>query len=339
MGKADIVTKEYLKNTEVFADLFNLYLYQGDQIILPQNLQEIDTAMLAVPYGAEDAGVPVQRYRDGLKILAGMTDGSAAYCVLGAEGHLNVHYAVPVKNGVYDFLQLSGQVTQSARSHERQRQLEAQEKKAGKVPIDQDTAVYRPNGAEYLSGFWKTDRLLPVITVVVYWNAGEWDGPLTLREMYGTQDETILKYAPDYHVNLIAPYNMTDAEINRFHTDMREIMLYIKYSKDKDKLEGIMQKDSRFHKVKREAVEVINNVTRSNLKYPEGKEEIDMCQAIREMREESEKIGEERMKARAKRAEVEKEKAEARMKQAEALNREQAARIRELEELLARSNG
>ncbi len=68
-------------------------------------------------------------------------------------------------------------------------------------------------------------------------------------------------------------------------------MLYIKYSKDKAKLDEIMERDSNFQSMERQAAEVINVVTGSKLKYPEGKGSVNMCLAIQQMREESELIG------------------------------------------------
>ena len=121
----------------------------------------------------------------------------------------------------------------------------------------------------------------------VYFGAEEWDGPLSLREMYADCDETILQYAADYRVNLITPSGLSDIEIDEFQTSLREIMRYIKYSNDKKKLEEILNTEQRFKNVERSAVEIINAVTKSNMKIEEGKESVDMCLAIQEMREES----------------------------------------------------
>ena len=64
-------------------------------------------------------------------------------------------------------------------------------------------------------------------------------------------------------------------------------MLYIKYSKDKNKLQKVTQADESFQKLDRQAAEVINVTTNSKLKYPEGKGKIDMCLALEEMRMDS----------------------------------------------------
>ncbi len=149
----------------------------------------------------------------------------------------------------------------------------------------------KPNSDEYLSGFWKSDRMLPVVTLVIYYGADEWDGPLSLREMYSDCDERILQYAADYHINLIAPAHMSDDEIDEFHTNFREVMKYIKYSKDKMKLGKMIDCDERFKNVERQAADVINAVTGTKIKYSGKGEKVNMCLAIQEMREESAIIG------------------------------------------------
>ena len=93
MGKIDTITKEYMENPVVFADAFNQFLYHGDQGIDPARLSELDTTGIVVPYGADGASVPEQKYRDVLKLLYAMTDGDAAYCVMGIENQAEIHYA------------------------------------------------------------------------------------------------------------------------------------------------------------------------------------------------------------------------------------------------------
>ena len=79
-----------------------------------------------------------------------------------------------------------------------------------------------------------------------------------------------------------------DDVINEFHSNLREVMLYIKYSKDKKTLNTVVKEDIKFQSMERQAAEVINVVTGSKLKYPEGKGDVNMCLAIQQMREESE---------------------------------------------------
>ncbi len=271
MGKEDTVTKEYIRNPEIFADAFNKFLYNGRQVIKPESLAELDTTEIALPYGESGAAVPGQKYRDVLKLA--MTDGHVAYCILGIENQSGINYAMPVKNMVYDAMQLSYQVTKAAQSHKRKNK--------------EDGRKDKPSPQEYLSGFYKTDKLIPVITLVIFWGAEKWDAPLSLKEMYATTDEAVMKYAPDYRVNLIAPGQMTEEEIKEFTTSLKEVMLYIKYSQDKTKLQEVIHSNEGFKSLNRQAAEVINVTTNSKLKYPEGKERVNMCVAIEEMKMDS----------------------------------------------------
>lgn len=260
-----------MKDPVIFADMFNKFLYHGKQVINPDNLIEMDTTEIAVPYGEGKAGVPAQKYRDVLKLMK--TDGNIAYCILGCEDQSRVHYAMPVKNMLYDSMQYARQVTKAAKSHRQEKE-------------------HKPSSGEFLGGFYKTDRLIPVVTLVIYWGPDRWDGPLSLKEMYAAADDAIMQYVPDYKINLIAPEQMSDDEIKEFKSSLKEVMLYIKYSKDKAKLQEIAQEDPNFLSMDRQAAEVINVTTNSRLKYPEGKETINMCLAIEEMRNESRLEGE-----------------------------------------------
>lgn len=93
-------------------------------------------------------------------------------------------------------------------------------------------------------------------------------------------DERILKYAADYHVNLIVPSQLSDEEINEFQTNFREVMMYMKYSKDKEKLKEVIQGDGRFQDLERQAADVISAVTGAKIKYSGKEDKVDMCKRI-----------------------------------------------------------
>ena len=280
MGQKDITTKDYVKETAVFADAFNKYIYKGKQVIKPENLRPLDTDLTAIPYGADGAGVPTQRYRDVLKSATVMMDDNAAYLLLGIESQSEVHYAMPVRNMVYNALQYAAQVEEAARSHKEARKAGNPKEQAKKL-----------TAAEFLSGFHKEDRLFPVVTLAVYFGAGEWDGPMSLHEMLSVQEPEILSFVSDYKLNLIAPEHMSDEEIDQFQTSLREVMLFIKHSRDKAKLNEMMQNDDRFKHMDRSAARVVSSVTGVEINEDNEEEKVNMCQALREMMEEANSEG------------------------------------------------
>ncbi len=118
--KADTITKDYVKDACVFADIFNYYIYGGRQVIQPEQLTERDSTKIALPYGSDGAVVPVQKFRDVQKLYAVMTDGKMEYVLYGAESQAEIHYAMPVKNNLYDALEYAGQVEEAAKSHRKE---------------------------------------------------------------------------------------------------------------------------------------------------------------------------------------------------------------------------
>lgn len=288
--RADTITKDYVKDTGVFADIFNYYIYGGRRVILPEQLTERDSTKIALPYGADGAVVPVQKFRDVQKLYAAMTDGKMEYVLYGAENQAEIHYAMPVKNNLYDALEYAGQVEEAAKSHRKEMKRKKEERETFA-----EEGGKTPSAGEFLSGFWVEDKLIPSITVTVFFGSEEWDGPLSLFEMMDVSELDVLACMDNYHVRLIAPAQMADEEIMKFQSSMREVMLFIKYSKDKENLSRVLAaNERRFREVERRAADVIEAITNSGIKYDEEDEVVNVCQAIQEMRKESERDGERR---------------------------------------------
>ena len=95
-----------------------------------------------------------------------------------------------------------------------------------------------------------------------------------------------------YDLDLVAPAEIDDEHFEQFHTELRELLKFIKYSKDKEKLDDVIHSDDTFKHISRKTADVINIVTGSELHYETGKDEVDMCKAIEDMRNDSIAIGE-----------------------------------------------
>ena len=132
-------------------------------MILPEQLTERDSTKIALPYGADGAVVPVQKFRDVQKLYAAMTDGKMEYVLYGAENQAEIHYAMPVKNNLYDALEYAGQVEEAAKSHRKEMKRKKEE---GEASAEEGGKT--PSAGEFLSGFWVEDRLIPSITVTIF---------------------------------------------------------------------------------------------------------------------------------------------------------------------------
>ena len=276
MSIQDTATKQYVSEAEVFADAFNYLIYDGKQVIKPEQLTDMDTTQYVIPYHEDEKGKPeaAQKYRDTLKTLAVKTDDRYTYLVLGIENQSHVHYAMPVRNMLYDAMQLEKQV----------RDLASQHRKEGKNGTSE----------EYLSGMKKEDRLSPVITLVINFGGKKWDAPLSLREMYGEQPEKVLPFIQDYRVFMIDPMEMSDNDLQKLNSSLREVLAYIKYQRDKAQMEKLLNEDSKFSCLETNAALVINAMTNAGIAIDPNKEVVNMCEAIRQMVDEGIMLGEER---------------------------------------------
>jgi len=266
-------------------------------VIAPEQLEERDSTEIALPYGADGAAVPVQKFRDAQKLCVVMTDGKLEYVVCGAEAQARIHNAMAVRNNLYDALEYAGQVSEAAKSHRKAMQKEREQKQeTGEENTGQESTEdgkKTPDSHEFLSGFWNEDRLIPSVTVTIYFGADEWTGPRSLLEMMEVDDPEVKACLNDYKLHVIAPAQMSDEEIGKLHSSLREVLLFIKYSKNKEELDRILREnEERFKEVERRAVDVIEVMTNTQLKYEEREGKVDMCQAIREMRIDAEREGE-----------------------------------------------
>ena len=215
----------------------------------------------------------MQRYRDLLKSAVVKQDERTSYVLLGVENQTDVHYAMPVRNAIYDALQYGRQVADIAAEHRRNKK-EFSEK----------------NNGEYLSGYLKEDHIRPVITLVIHFGAEEWDGPLSLHEMMSTRDMELLSFVENYRIHLIDPAKLTEEQLDQFSTSLKEVMGYIKYSKNKEQLLKFLQTDTH-RSIEMNAVRVIKTITNTPIEVSEEEEEIEMCKAIEDLIAESEARG------------------------------------------------
>lgn len=310
MGARDKLEKQYLRNNERFADAFNYFLYGGEQVIDPSKLTEIDSTEIAVPYGSADgkgkrAKTPIQRFRDQAKtweVLRAMEDSRAIYVVLGAEAQDKVHYAAPVKDGLYDFMNYAKQVTEAAASYKKRKGAGTGDGAphpgtgtAAEPGMDDDGRIKVSSG-EFLSGFHKGDYLMPVVTLMIYFGSGEWDGPMSIHEMVEPEirdDTRLLGAVADYRLNLLTPADIPDEDFGRFRSELGAAMYFLKKQNEGRMGEWIGEFNERFGTVDRQTADLVNTLSNSKLVIEEVEEDggVDMCKAfersIQEAKEEA----------------------------------------------------
>lgn len=274
MGKPNVVTKQYMQNNARFADICNFYLFGGKEVIKPESLVERDVTELALPKGLGGM-TAVEKFRDILRGCCMKTADGITYLIIGIENQTDIHYAMVIRNMLYDALNYSIQVETRAKQHRKKKDL---------------------TGTGFLSGFAKEDTLDPVITLTIYWNVGRWDGARSLHDMFNVKDQRVLKYVSDYKLNLIVPEEIED--FDKFKTELGPLLEFISCAHSGLGLRNALrEKGTRWESLSSEAIDLLNVCLDAKLETGNYSEEGagNVCKGIRELEEMSRAEGEERL--------------------------------------------
>ena len=261
MGVKDRKANEYFADNRRFADLCNAALFEGRPVILPEALETTDTTEVLSVLGMDEKEISFQKWRDLLKRVIIKKNQNVYLVLIGAELQSDVHYAMPVKDMVYAGLNYGAQVKEAGKRHKK-------EKEWGTKP-------------EFLSGFHRDDTLTPVITITVYLGAEAWDGPRSLHEMFGTLDEELKQWVPDYRINLLAPREIKDFSV--FRTEVGQVLQFIRASESKQEVEELLTRyPEKFSRLDAETVAAICLFTGIEVACEDEKEVVDLCKAWEE---------------------------------------------------------
>jgi len=143
-----------------------------------------------------------------------------------------------------------------------------------------DSLVYR----KQFKNKNKNDIIKPVITIVIYYGKKKWNAPKSIHDMFKNIDDNILKYIPNYHLNIIEPFFMSDEEIESLKSDFKVLCDFIRKSDNSD---GIKYLLDRNYIISNETGRMINYITNSKLKLNEEEDKLDMCKGLDEFRQEA----------------------------------------------------
>lgn len=262
MGKPDVYESDYLENADIFADLVNGVLYQGELVVKPQELEEQDGELRSI------LGSGIKKtVRDKVRLWKGMV-----LAVLTVENQTRVDYHMVFR------AMLSESMAYDRQCKRRRKELEAE---GGLTPD------------EFISGVRKGDKFIPVITIVVYYGReGPWDGARTLYELLDVKEngEKILPFVSNYQLNVFDYHE--HEEFGQFHTELESFFEFLRYSGDRAVLEEKLEKHrEKYDRLSSQAKALLMEL--SDIKeLPEIEEErlrkgeFSMCKAFLDMKEE-----------------------------------------------------
>ncbi|MGN0154236.1 MAG: hypothetical protein ACI4A3_07275 [Lachnospiraceae bacterium] len=109
MGKTEDVMIDYLSQPEVIADLFNGFVFHGEQVIKPEMLEEVDSKGRLVIEDSKGRGKNatyevIKKDRDIVREVT-VRGKKLRLVVCGVEQQTNIDYSMPLRVLAYDTLE------------------------------------------------------------------------------------------------------------------------------------------------------------------------------------------------------------------------------------------
>ncbi len=264
MGKKDVALHRYFQDEERFADLLNGYIFAGRQVVQGSDVLEKDSRISGM-FGRIRRRFPVQKYRDLIRRVVLDTD----FVIVGLEHQDQVHYGMPVRVMVQDAVNYEEQFRRIQKRNRHRADLRS---------------------AEWMGRFSRTDRLDPVVTIVLYYGRERWDGPRDLRHMMdlGEMHEELARLVNSYPIHILEVRTFEQTE--QLRTDLQDVFRFIQCAEDKTAMKELTEQASdRFRAMEEDTFDVIAALTGTReletvkeVCTEEGGR-IDMCRAIKEL--------------------------------------------------------
>ena len=150
MGQKDTLSKNCFKDNRRFADLINAYCFHGEPLISPDDIQDCDSSVQTASPSTRGSLILREGFQDITRKIVCKTQVILA----SLEAQTRVDYGMPVRVLGYDAGRYREQMIAKRNLHLERKEFTSH---------------------DFLSFLTKTDRLSPVITIVLYFN-GRWDG-------------------------------------------------------------------------------------------------------------------------------------------------------------------
>ncbi len=267
MGQQDLYQSDFYEDKGRFADVFNAVLFQGKEVMKPEELETEDSVLTQILGEGQGKKVICDKIRR-------WKGGYAAICVL--ENQTSIDYGMVLR------------VMQSeVMGYEKQRKEQYEKNKRQR---------HRYRGAEYISRVKKGQKFVPIITVLLYFGKERpWDGAKSLHDLLDMEEE-IKPFVNDFKLNLFDYHE--DKDFGRFKTENRLLFEMLSCEKDKEKMKEVLEKHAKDGKVDEDSAKAILGILKVKLdlekimkKDEEGKEVYDMCQAFEDYKEEGRQAG------------------------------------------------
>lgn len=164
MGK-DLASKNLLNCTDVFADIGNVNLFRGEELLSADSLEPQPTELTY-----KDNHGTMRGHQLDTRMKA--TEQEMDIAIFCMENQSEVSQVMPVRDMGYQYSNYNEQIRQIQKKNENE-------------------GIYYT-----VSGIGKSQKLIPVISIILYYGTEEWDGPEKLSDMFSIPEKWKEKLSP-----------------------------------------------------------------------------------------------------------------------------------------------
>ena len=192
MGTKDKTTRRLEECNDVFADIINVLVFDGEQVVKAHELEDADTKS---EIAADDKGLHGQE-RDVAKFW---TAQNIRIALFGLENQSVPDSQMPLRIYSYNGASYKAQIIPNK-------------------PLDTEKQEATPEITQDLSS--AKQPLYPVLTLVLYFGLERWNKAKSLYEAIQIPDN-LKRFIPDFSINLIEIAWLEDTVIDKFQSDFK----------------------------------------------------------------------------------------------------------------------
>ena len=203
MGTKDKTTRRLEEYNDVFADIINVLLFDGERVVKEDELVDIDTKS---EISADEKGLHGQE-RDVAKFW---TAQNIRFALFGLENQAAPDFQMPLRLYSYNGASYKAQIIPD---QPRGRDANEKNDSANAVKAEDSQRVGQP--------------FYPVLTLVLYFGLTHWNTAKSLYEAVNIP-ERFKPYIPDIPINLVEIAWLPDEVIEKFQSDFRLVAWFFK---------------------------------------------------------------------------------------------------------------
>jgi len=204
----DITTNDLLSNADVFADIANVNLFDGDEVIRPEDL-------VAVPLDTSYKDLEGKHHKLFRDVLMKVNRLGGCIAFIGYENQTEINCIMPVRDMGYAYTCYMKQI----------KDIVAQNK--------------LENNSAYAKVLHENQKLMPVATFVLYYGEAEWNTPLSLMDILDVPEEEKelwQELISDYSIRVIHMVGQSEEVRKKYRSDYGVVADYLAYYRDKKEL-------------------------------------------------------------------------------------------------------